>query len=56
VGVILPDATGGRWLYQATPKSGVHKLNLASAEGMERFLRFFSGPDRRALLLGVTLP
>ncbi|WP_243368223.1 hypothetical protein [Fundidesulfovibrio soli] len=56
VGLILPDATGGRWLYQATPKSGAHKLNLASPEGMERFQRFFAGPDRRALLLGVTLP
>ncbi|WP_243310479.1 hypothetical protein [Fundidesulfovibrio agrisoli] len=56
VGLILPDASGGRWLYQATPKSGAHKLNLASPEGMDRFQRFFAGPDRRALLLGVTLP
>jgi len=56
VGVILPDATGGRWLYQATPKSGAHKLNLADPSGMARFLTFFSGGDKKALLLAVTLP
>jgi len=56
VGVILADATGGRWLYQATPKSGTHKLNLADPSGMNRFLMFFSGPDKRTLLLNVTLP
>ena len=56
VGVILPDSSGGRWLYQATPKSGVHKINLADATGMNRFLAFFSGGDKRALLLLVDLP
>ncbi|WP_243358942.1 hypothetical protein [Fundidesulfovibrio terrae] len=56
VGVILPDASGGRWLYQATPKSGAHKVNLADPSGMARFLSFFSGGDKRALLLAVTLP
>jgi hypothetical protein len=56
VGVILADSSGGRWLYQATPKSGAHKLNLADPSGMSRFLTFFSGADKRALLLNVTLP
>jgi hypothetical protein len=56
VGVILADAAGGRWLYQATPKSGAHKLNLADPAGMNRFLAFFSGADKRALLLSVDLP
>jgi hypothetical protein len=56
VGVILPDAKGGRWLYQSTPKSGVTKTNLADPSGMARFLTSFSGKDRRTLLLDVTLP
>ncbi len=56
VGVILPDASGGRWLYQATPKSGTYKMNLASSDGMARFLAGFSGGDRRVLLLDVTIP
>jgi hypothetical protein len=56
VGVILPDSSGGRWLYQATPKSGTHKLNLADPAGMARFLAFFSGGDKKALLLAVILP
>lgn len=56
VGVILPDARGGRWLYQSTPKSGVTKTNLADPSGLARFLGSFSGKDRRVLLLGVTLP
>jgi hypothetical protein len=56
VAVILPDVSGGRWLYQALPKSGVTKTNLADPEAMRRFLAFFSGGDKRVLLLGVTLP
>lgn len=56
VGVILPDGSGGRWLYQALPKSGVTKLNLADPAGMARFQSMFSGGDKRVLLLGVTLP
>ena len=56
VGVILPDASGGRWLYQATPRSGVFKMNLAAPEGMARFLAAFSGGDKRVLLLDVALP
>ena len=56
VGVVLPGSSGGRWLYQATPKSGVHKINLAEPSGMNRFLAFFSGGDKRALLLLVDLP
>lgn len=55
VGVILPDETGGRWLYQATPKSGVYKMNLAAPEGMARFLAAFSGGDKQVLLLDVAL-
>lgn len=56
VGVILPDSKGGRWLYQATPKSGVHKMDLADPAGMKRFLGSFSGGDKRVLLLSVDLP
>lgn len=56
VGVILPGAGGSRWLYQATPKSGVHKMDLADPKGMERFLGVFSGGDKRVLLLSVDLP
>lgn len=56
VGVILPDAVGGRWLYQATPRSGVFKMNLAAPEGMDRFLTMFGVRDRQVLLLDVTLP
>lgn len=56
VGVLLPDGSGGRWLYQALPKSGVTKLNLSDPAGMARFQGMFSGGDKRVLLLGVTLP
>ncbi len=56
VGVIVPDASGGRWLYQATPRSGTSKTNLASAEGFARFLGSFTGGDKRVLLLAVDLP
>ncbi|MFZ5427400.1 MAG: hypothetical protein ACOZEN_10510 [Thermodesulfobacteriota bacterium] len=56
VGVILPDSRGGRWLYQATPKSGAHKMNLADPAGMKRFLGSFSGGDKRVLLLLADLP
>lgn len=57
VGIIVPDASGGRWLYQATPRSGVFKLNLAAAEGMARFQEAFGGRgEKRVLLLDVALP
>ncbi|WP_173082325.1 hypothetical protein [Fundidesulfovibrio magnetotacticus] len=56
VGVVLPDATGGRWLYQSTPKSGVTKTNLTDPAGMKRFQASFAGKDRRVLLLSADLP
>jgi hypothetical protein len=57
VAVVLPDASGGRWLYQALPRSGVTKTDLADPAGMRRILASFAGAgDRRVLLLAVTLP
>jgi len=56
VGVILPDASGGRWLYQATPKAGVSKTNLADPASFKRFLSAHSGGDKKVLLLSVDLP
>lgn len=56
VAVILADSSGGRWLYQATPRSGVTKTNLADSSGMGKFLGSFSGGGRRVLLLAVDLP
>ena len=56
VSLILADKAGQVWLYQATPKSGVHRFDLASAAGRDRLHRLYAPGNREAriLIVGVT--
>lgn len=57
--LMLPDEKGGVWLYHATRRSHVHKMNVNTARGLHRLMSQFrddrSGP-KRILILEAALP
>ncbi len=57
--LIIPDSRGGVWLYHATKRSSAHRMNLATPEGMGRFLAQFSNARRvpkKILVVEAVLP
>jgi len=57
--LMLPDGKGGVWLYHATRRSQVHRMNIASPQGMERFMSQFRGNRggaKKILIIEAMLP
>lgn len=57
--LMIPDEKGAIWLYHATRRSNVHKMNINSAQGLNRFLSQFKGPrddDKHILVIEADLP
>jgi hypothetical protein len=53
VALIHADAKGHQWIYQATARAGVHRLDLATKAGLSAIRRYFppiNGGGRRVLL------
>lgn len=53
VAVIVPDASGRAWCYHATPKSGVHRMDLRAPEGLALFQGEFrdKAPNEKHILI-----
>lgn len=51
--LLLPDERGGVQLYHATRRSRVHKININSPQGLNRFLSQFAGArgDAKSILV-----
>ena len=41
--LILPDSKHGIWLYHATHRSNVHRMDINTAQGLNRFFSQFGG-------------
>ncbi len=41
--IAIPDAKGDIWLYHATRRSNVHKININTPQGLARFMGQFRG-------------
>ena len=41
--LILPEKKGGVWLYHATHRSHVHRININTPQGLNRFMSQFTG-------------
>ncbi len=57
--LILPDGKGGIWLYHATHRSQVHKININTQQGMNKFMGQFKGArgdTKKILLVEAELP
>lgn len=57
--LMLPDARGGVWLYHATRRSHVHRMNISTAQGMSRFMSQFKGSRgnaKKILVVEAMLP
>ncbi len=57
--LILSDTKGGIWLYHATHRSNVHKININTPQGMSKFMGQFRnarGETKKILLVEATLP
>jgi hypothetical protein len=54
--LLLPGHEGQAWLYQATGRHGVYRLDLATAEGLRRFLEPYTAHPRQRLLLIEAIP
>ncbi|MBI5248056.1 MAG: hypothetical protein HY912_01055 [Desulfomonile tiedjei] len=57
--MMLPDQKGGVWLYHATRRSNVHKMNINSPQGLNRFMSQFRGSredTKKILVLESVLP
>lgn len=57
--MMIPDTKGGVWLYHSTQRSNVHRMNIATAQGMNRFQSQFRGAREDAkdiLVVEATLP
>jgi hypothetical protein len=57
--LMLPDGKGGVWLYHATRRSHVHRMNITSSQGMSRFMSQFRnsrGNTKKILLVEAVLP
>lgn len=59
VALILPDGKGGVWLYHATHRSNVHRMNINSPQGMNRLMSQFRGDrddSKKILVVEAALP
>jgi hypothetical protein len=60
LGLALADREGGVWLYHATARAGVHRINLAGGGGLLTLRRYFppvkGGGERRILFIELALP
>lgn len=57
--MMLPDTKGGVWLYHATHRSNVHKMNVNTAQGLNRLLSQFKGArgdTKKMLVVEAVLP
>jgi hypothetical protein len=57
--LMLPDGKGGVWLYHATRRSNVHRMNISTSQGMSRFMSQFGGSRSNAkkiLIVEAALP
>lgn len=57
--MMLPDGRGGVWLYHATHRSNVHKMNVNSQQGMNRLMSQFRGDrdnSKKILVVEAALP
>ncbi len=57
--IIIPDKTGAAYLYHATRRSNVHRINIATQHGLQRFLAQFRGSrhdTKKILLVEAVLP
>ena len=59
VALILPDEAGEVWLYHTTRRSRTHRIDLADAGGLRRFMSQFQatrGGAKEILVVEATLP
>lgn len=57
--LMLPDDKGRVWLYHATRRSNVHRMNLNSGQGLHRLMRQFrrnANSPKRILIVETDLP
>src|SRR5208283_1996045 len=57
--LMLPDGKGGVWLYHATRRSHVHRMNIITPQGMTRFMSEFRssrGNAKKILIVEAVLP
>ncbi|MGO9567362.1 MAG: hypothetical protein ACLP5H_07480 [Desulfomonilaceae bacterium] len=57
--LLLPDGKGGEWLYHATRRSLVHRMNIRTPQGMSRFMSEFrvsGGNAKKILIVEAPLP
>jgi hypothetical protein len=57
--LMLPDEKGGVLLYHATRRSQVHRININSQQGLNRFMNQFSGARgdvKKILIVEAVLP
>ncbi len=57
--LMLPDNKGGIWLYHATRRSNVHRMDMNTQKGMSRFMSEFTGAQddgKRIIVLESALP
>jgi hypothetical protein len=57
--LMLPDGKGGVWLYHATRRSHVHRMNISTPQGMSRFMSQFKGSRgnaKKILIVEAMLP
>lgn len=56
--LMIPDKSGAIWLYHATRRSNVHKMNINSTQGLNRFMSQFRGArgeEKQILILEADL-
>lgn len=57
--LMLPDGKRGVWLYHATRRSHVHRINIGTPQGMSRFMSEFGGSrsnHKKILVVETELP
>jgi hypothetical protein len=57
--LMVPDNRGSVWLYHATRRSNVHRMDMSTPKGMSRFMSQFTGArddGKRIIVLECSLP
>jgi hypothetical protein len=57
--LMVPDDKGAVWLYHATRRSGCHKINMKTPDGMRKFMAQFRdapGDGKKMLVIEAALP
>jgi hypothetical protein len=57
--LLLPDGKGGVWLYHATRRSNVHRMNVNTQRGLARLMSQFGnsrGEAKKIVLIEAALP